>query len=67
MTTTTMQRYSRTYRSRLSVRGILGFLAEADSRHRARVQLRLLDDHLLRDMGITRADRDAEVRKTPLW
>ena len=53
MTTTTMQRYSRTYRSRLSVRGILGFLAEADSRHRARVQLRLLDDHLLRDMGIT--------------
>jgi len=67
MTTTTMQRYSRTYRSRLSVRGILGFLAEADARHRARVQLRLLDDHLLRDMGITRADRDAEVRKTPLW
>ena len=66
MAMTTTQRYSRTYRSRLSVRGILGFLAEADARHRTRAQLRLLDDHLLRDMGITRADRDAETR-TSLW
>ena len=30
-------------------------------------QLGLLDDHLLRDMGITRADRDAEVRRTFDW
>jgi uncharacterized protein YjiS (DUF1127 family) len=67
MAMTTAQHSSRTYRPRLSVRGILGFLAEADARHRARAQLHLLDDHLLRDMGINRADRDAEVRRTFLW
>ena len=67
MATTTLQRTARTLRPRLSARGILGFLAEADARHRTRAQLGLLDEHLLRDMGISRADRDAEVRRTFLW
>ena len=67
MATTTAHTSARTFRPRLSVRGVLGFLAHADARHRTRAQLRTLDDHLLRDMGITRADRDAEVRRTFDW
>ena len=67
MTTTTAHRPVRSFRPRLSVRGMLGFLAEADARHRARTQLSLLDAHLLRDIGITHADRDAEVRRTFSW
>jgi uncharacterized protein YjiS (DUF1127 family) len=48
-------------RPRLSVRGILDFLIAADARYRSVRQLRELDDHLLRDMGVTRADVDAEI------
>jgi uncharacterized protein YjiS (DUF1127 family) len=64
MATTTAHRPARLFRPRLSVRGLLGFLAEADARYRAREQLRMLDDHLLRDIGVTRADRDAEIVRT---
>jgi uncharacterized protein YjiS (DUF1127 family) len=64
MATTTAHRSARTFRPRLSLRGVLGFLADADARHRTRAQLGMLDDHLLRDMGISRADRDAEIRRT---
>ncbi len=58
MTTTTAHRSARSFRPRLSVRGVLGFLADADARYRARAQLGMLDDHLLRDIGVNRADRD---------
>ena len=67
MATTTAHISARTFRSRLSLRGVLGFLAHADARYRTRAQLAMLDEHLLRDMGITRADRDAEVRRTFDW
>ena len=67
MTTTTAHRSARTFRPRLSVRGLLGFLAEANARHRTRAQLRMLDDHLLRDIGINSADRDAEIRRSFDW
>ena len=58
---------ARSSRPRLSGRAVLDFLANADARYRARMQLRQLDEHLLRDVGVTRADRDAEVRRTFLW
>lgn len=67
MVSKTLQGASRTFLPRLGVRGVLGFLAEADARHRTRAQLAMLDDHLLRDVGIARADRDAEIRRTFLW
>jgi uncharacterized protein YjiS (DUF1127 family) len=67
MTTTTAQRPVRTARPRLTARGVLDFLAAADARHRARKSLKELDDHLLRDIGITRADVDAEVGRTVPW
>ena len=63
MTPTIALRSARTARPRLSARGVLDFLAGADARHRARMKLRQLDDHLLRDMGITRADIDAATRR----
>jgi uncharacterized protein YjiS (DUF1127 family) len=64
MAPTIAHRSARTSRPRLSLRGLLGFLADADARHRARAQLRQLDDHLLRDIGVTRADRDEAIRRS---
>ena len=64
MAPTTANSSARPYRPRLSLRGVLDFLVEADARHRARMQLGHLDDHLLRDIGVTRADRDEEVRRS---
>ncbi|MGF1627121.1 MAG: DUF1127 domain-containing protein [Alphaproteobacteria bacterium] len=34
--------------------------------HRQRQALRSMDDHMLRDIGVTRADVERETRK-PLW
>lgn len=67
MATTTAQSIARTFRPRLSVRRLIDFLVEADARHRTRAQFELLDDHLLRDIGVTRADRDAEVERRDSW
>jgi len=50
---------------RFSLRGALDYLIELDRRHRAERQLRQLDDHLLRDMGLTRGDIDREFRTKP--
>jgi uncharacterized protein YjiS (DUF1127 family) len=66
MTTTTLSPV-RSARPRLTVRGVLDFLTTADARHRTRMNLRELDDHLLRDMGITRADVDAELGRNIPW
>ena len=61
MSATFALRHVRVARPRLSVRGVLDFLAAADSRYRSRQNLRSLADHLLRAMGVTRADLDAEL------
>ena len=66
MATTTAQSTALTFRSRPSVRGLIEFLMEADARHRARAQFGLLDDRLLRDIGLTRADRDAALTRGDL-
>ena len=63
MTTTSALRHVRTARPRLTVRGIFETLAAADRRYRARHQLANLDEHLLRDMGLTRASA-AEILRT---
>jgi uncharacterized protein YjiS (DUF1127 family) len=63
MLETTALRHVRIPRPRLTVRGVLGFLAAADARHRTRKNLRDLDDHLLRDIGLTRGDVAAELRR----
>ena len=52
----TVLRHVRLARPRLAVRGLLACLAELDARYRARVRLAQLDDQMLRDIGITRAD-----------
>ena len=64
MSAVTMTRNVRLTRPRLSVRGILRFLVDMDSRYRARAQLQELDDKMLRDMGLTRADVAEELRRT---
>jgi uncharacterized protein YjiS (DUF1127 family) len=63
MSATTALRHARLVRPHLSVRGVLDFLAAADARHRSRLHLRALDDRMLRDIGVTRADVDAELRR----
>jgi uncharacterized protein YjiS (DUF1127 family) len=52
---------------RLTVRGVLDVIADADARYRDRVNLGSLDERLLRDIGITRADVDAELRGGSIW
>lgn len=66
MSALTTMRNVRLARPRLSVRGLVKALVDIDARYRARVQLKELDDHMLRDMGLTRADVDAELRR-PLY
>jgi uncharacterized protein YjiS (DUF1127 family) len=51
---------------RTSVRSLVKAILEMDRRYRSRVRLDELDDHMLRDIGITRADVDAELRR-PLF
>ena len=53
----------RTDRPRLTVRGILGRFVRFDARYRNRADLKALDDHLLRDVGLTRADVASELRR----
>lgn len=48
---------------RLSVRGILDHLIALDALYRQRRTLESLDDRMLRDIGVTRADVDAEVKR----
>ena len=59
----TVLRNVRLARPRLAVRGLFAALADLDMRYRARVQLAQLDDHILRDIGIGRAEIDAELRR----
>ena len=44
-------------------RGLLDRIAAADKRYRERMVLSRLDDRILRDVGATRADVAAELRR----
>lgn len=52
--------------TRPSVRGILDWLVAIDARYRQRRTLETLDDRMLRDIGVTRAEVEQEMRR-PLW
>lgn len=54
---------ARLVRPRLAARGLVDFLAVLDARYRARVRLADLDDRMLADIGVTRADVAAELRR----
>lgn len=65
MSATTILTATRTAWPRLSPRRLLAGLVEADAAYRRTHQLLALDDRLLRDMGVTRADVAAEARRRP--
>jgi uncharacterized protein YjiS (DUF1127 family) len=58
--TSTALHRARTAWPRLSARGMLD---RWDAFYRERETLRSLDDYMLRDIGINRADVDAELRR----
>ena len=66
MSATPTLRHVRIARPRLSVRGALDYLAALDARHRARLHLVELDDRMLRDIGVTRAEVRSELRNSLL-
>lgn len=41
--------------------GLLAWVMKLDALHRDRIALSRLDDHLLRDIGVTRAEVEAEL------
>lgn len=49
-----------------AVISFLDYLAWVQSRARNRHAIELLDDHMLKDVGLTRADIDHELSK-PIW
>ena len=63
MSATSAQRTARTAWPRLTVHGFLDRLVELDARNRNRRDLMALDDRILRDVGLTRADVAAELRR----
>lgn len=48
---------------RLTVRGLVQRLVDFDARYRNRMDMRALDDRMLRDVGLSRADVAAELRR----
>ena len=52
--------------ARNALRGLLHTVCAWRARARQRYALSMLDDHLLRDIGLTRADVDRETMK-PFW
>lgn len=63
MPATAALRHARLRRPRLTARGLLDRLVRFDALWRARAHLEALDDRMLRDIGLTRADVDAELRR----
>jgi uncharacterized protein YjiS (DUF1127 family) len=63
MSMTSVLRPARSYRPRPTVRGLLQALVSANARYRAAVHFSRLDDHLLRDIGLSRGDALAELRR----
>lgn len=51
---------------RLSVRALIDRIARANAHYRQMQTLQRLDDHLLRDVGITPSDVRREVRRS-IW
>jgi uncharacterized protein YjiS (DUF1127 family) len=66
MSATIAPRSVRLARPRISFRSLIEALVQADARHRRGLHLRQLDDRMLRDMGISRADVDREIRRPTL-
>ena len=64
---TTEPRFARTDWPRLSVRGMLARLIAADALYRQRHTLLSLDDRMLRDINVTRAEIAAELRRPIPW
>ncbi len=54
-------------RSRPTLRGVLDRLATLNARHRDRTHLAELDDRMLRDIGLSRADVAEELRRPIRW
>ena len=52
---------------RLPGEGILDYLLRLDAAYRQRCALRELDDRLLEDIGVTRADIEAEAAGPLRW
>jgi uncharacterized protein YjiS (DUF1127 family) len=63
MLTTSVLRPVRSSRPRLTMRGLMQTLVIADARYRAAAQFAKLDDHLLRDIGVSRGDALATLRR----
>jgi uncharacterized protein YjiS (DUF1127 family) len=61
--TATVLRPVRLARPRLAARGVIAWLVELDARRRAHARLAELDDHMLRDIGVTRAQVAEELRR----
>ena len=53
-------------RLRAAAEGVVATFAEWRRRRRGRIQLALLDDHMLRDIGLSRAEAWYEINK-PFW
>jgi uncharacterized protein YjiS (DUF1127 family) len=66
MHATSVLRPAHTARPRLTAQRVLGLLATLDASYRARAHLAELDDRMLRDIGITRADVATELRQSLL-
>jgi uncharacterized protein YjiS (DUF1127 family) len=60
-------RHTESARPQLWLRGMLDRFAAADARYRDRANLARLDTRLIRDMGVTCADVDAELRRGSIW
>ena len=52
---------------RLTRVGMVAFLVRLDAAYRQRCALQALDDRMLKDIGITRADVESEVAGPLLW
>lgn len=61
MQTQSIQRFR--FWPRLSVRRIADAIVQYDAQYRQRKQFAALDDRMLRDIGLTAAQRDAELRR----
>jgi len=63
MSATSALRPALSARPRLTVRGLLDRVVAFDALYRSRMDLAALDDRMLRDVGLSRADVAAEVRR----
>lgn len=52
-----------TFWPRVTLRGLLDRIVAADARYRERIYLARIDDRILRDVGVTRADVAAALRQ----